>query len=897
MPDWKEQVRHRVSSLGLSPTREASVIDEIAVHLGDRYRELLEGGTEEAEALRATLAALDREDEFVRRMNALQRTWRPAPDLRSGSAFSLAGILLDVRYSVRGLRKSWGVTLAAVLTLAAGIGANAAVFSAVRTILIHPLPYRDSSRLANIWLSRSGRPNWHFHVPPADFEVMRASNQIFDQMAMYDSEPRILTGGSADAEEVTAASVSVDLPSMLGVQPAVGRSFDSSDERPGAAVVLLSDSLWHRRFASSPGVVGADLRLDDQPHRVIGVMPPGFVFPDHADLWMPRDHSDQQSNAYVLGKLRSDITLEQAQSGMSGVVAAITGGRPTPGMAFTVEPLKETTTKNARASWLLLLGAVACVFAIGCVNISNLMIARGVRRQREIGLRLALGASHWQVIRLLVAECVVIAVAGGAVAIGVAFWIIGALRAWAPADTPRLAELHVDASLLWITPALSLTTAVVLGLLQAIQLSRRSASQSFRATGTATSATRTQSRARRVLVVTEVALALVLAVGATLLVRSLIRLNQVDPGFRTDHLLTVNLHLPPAKYVQPSQRLEFLRRVQAHVRAMPGALSVAVSSGSMMTGLGLPGAQRTLAQRISRSDGPAPTSPEEANLRRVDADFFRTLDIKVLEGRGFSDADRAGTPRVAVVNRTMGRAYWGTPSVLGKHVSFERMGGKPIWLEIVGIVADTRDIALTSAPQPAFFVPLIQDANGLEADSASLYIRTPRDPLTLANAVRRAIRDVDVNQPIAEVSTMDMAIDRFVEAPLFRTGLLVGLAALSIFLAVIGIYGVVSHGVTERIPEMAVRLALGAEPRQIVGLVLRQGLSLAASGILVGIAASLGGARWLKSVLFDVSPIDPITLIVAPFLILGVVAAACYLPARQAAATEAVRAMRGDADQ
>jgi predicted permease len=315
----------------------------------------------------------------------------------------------------------------------------------------------------------------------------------------------------------------------------------------------------------------------------------------------------------------------------------------------------------------------------------------------------------------------------------------------------------------------------------------------------------------------------------------------------------------------------------------------------MMTGLGLPGAQRTLAQRIARDAGPPPAGPEEANLRRVDPGFFQTLAMPILEGRSFSDADRKDAPPVAIVNRTMARTYWGSTPVVGQRLSFERIDGSPVWLDIVGVVADTRDIALTSLPQPAFFVPLAQHSNALEADSASLYLRTTGDPVVATNAVRSAIWQVDPAQPVADVSTMDEAIDRFVEAPRFRTGLLTALAGVGLFLSVIGIYGVVSHAVTERVPEMAVRLALGAERRQIISLVLKHGVSLASAGVLIGVSASVLGAHWLQAILFGIAPVDPLTLLVAPVLVLGVASAACYLPARRAAATDAVRAMRGDA--
>ncbi len=892
MPDWKALVRARLTALGLSPTREADVTEELALHLEERYRELIAEGTDEPDAVARTLETLNTEA-LTRRMGRLDRS-HTATDARPVPGAASGGVLLDLRHAMRGLRRHWGFTTVAVLTLACGIGANAAIFSAVRTILFRPLPFRDSSRLVNVWLLRSGRPNWHFHVPPADFAILRADNQVFDAAAMYDSEPRIITGGG-DPEEVIAASVSSDLFAMLGVRPVAGRSFDASDEAGGNSVVILSDRLWRRRFAASRDAVGASLTLDGKPYRVIGVMPPGLSVPNGADVWMPRNASDSLSNAYILAKLRAGVTPAQAQAAMTGVVAAITNGRPNPGMTFAIEPLKDTTTKNASVSWLLLLGAVTSVFAIGCVNISNLMLARGLGRRREIDLRLALGASRFRIIRLLVTECALIAGAGGILAVVVAFWILNALRAWAPADTPRLDDVHADPTLLFLTLALSVLTAAVLSALPALQFSRSSANSSFAAAGTAATSSRSQSRARSVLVVSEIALAVVLLVGATLLLRSLDRLTHVDPGFRTDHLLTVSLHLPPGKLSTADQRMSFLTRIQASLRAVPGASSVAVGSGAIMTGLGLPGAQRTLAQRITRDGAPSSSAPEEANLRRIDPEFFQTLGIPIVEGRAFSDADRVDAAPVAIVNRTMALTFWGTTSVVGRRVSFERANNAPVWLDIVGVAADTRDIALTTAPQPAFFVPLLQNANGLDADSASLYIRTAGDPVSLTNAVRGAIWHVDSAQPVADVSTMEAMMEKFVEAPRFRTALLAALAGIGLFLSVIGIYGVVSHGVTERIPEMAVRLALGAERRQIVTMVLTKGMTLAAAGVVIGIAVSLASAHWLRSLLFDIASADRITLVTTPVLILAVTAVACYLPARRAAATDAVRAMRGDA--
>lgn len=894
MPDWAPHVRPRLSSLRLSPTREIEIIDELSQHLDDRHQELLVGGASSEDALRITLAEFAERDLLARRMSALRQARHREVVAVAGDPFSLTGFWLDLRHTIRELRKDWGFTGIAVLTLALGIGANAAVFSAVHAILLRPLPFKDSSHLVNVWLSRSGRPNWHFHVPPADFAVIQAGNRVFEQMALYDNDWLNLTGGG-DPQEVPAGIVSAELFPLLGVQAAVGRLFNGTDEEAGGeAVVILSDGLWRRRFAANPAVLGSSVSLNDRAHRVVGVMPAGFSFPGRAEVWLPRDRSDAQSNAYILARLRPDVGLALAQADMEAMVAAITNGRPNPGMRFTVEPLKEMVTGSAGSSWFLLLAAVACVLAIGCVNISNLILARGLRRQREIDIRLALGASRGHIFRLLATESLLLAAIGGVLALGVASWSIDALRAWAPGDTPRLDELGVEPTMLWVAMGLSMLTAFAFGLVPALQCSRSDIATSLKSASTAATATRGHSRARNVLVVMEIALSVVLLVGATLLVRSLVRLTNVNPGFQTSHLLTVNLHLPPAKYSQPAQRLDFITRTLAGLRSLPGVAAASASSGSVMTGWGLPGAQRTPAQRISREGSAPATSPEEANMRRVDSAYFRTMGMRIVTGRGFADTDRVGTPGVAIVNQVMARTYWGEEPVLGRRLSFERDGGKPVWLEIVGIVNDTRDIALTQAPQPAFFIPLLQNPNGLDLDSLSLYLRTSHDPLATASAVRTQIWTVDANQPVADVSTMDLAVERFVAAPRFRTGLLAGLSSLGLFLALVGIYAVVSYSVNQRTPEIAVRLALGAERRQIVGLVLGQGFELAAAGVALGIGASLVVSRLLGAVLFDIASIDPPTLVGVAALVLCVVLAACYLPARRAAATNAIEALRGE---
>ena len=599
MPDWTPYLQPRLSSLRLSPTREAEILEELSQHLDDRHKELLADGTPPADAVRLALAEFSQRDVLAQRMSGLRQSRSTSVIHPSGGPFSVSGFGLDLRHALRGLRKDWGFTAVGVLTLALGIGANTAVFSAVNAILLRPLPFTDSSRLVNVWLSRSHRPNWHFRVPPADVAIMRAGGRVFDRLAIYDSEAINLTGGG-EPEELSAGVVSAELFPLLGVQPSIGRAFDRADEEPGRGrIAILSDGLWRRRFAADPRALGESLRLKDTPYRIVGVMPAGFRFPGETDVWLPRDRSDAQSNGYVLARLRRDISLDQAQADMNVVVATITNGRPNPGMAFTVEPLKEAVTKNAGASWFTLLAAVGGVLAIGCVNLSNLILARGLRRQREIDIRRALGATRGQIVRLLAAESLLLTVFGGILGLAVAWWGINAVRTWAPADTPRLNELGVESAVLWVALGISTLTAFAFGLAPALECSRSDVNTTLKASGTAAATTRRHSRARNLLVVTEIAVALVLLVGATLLVRSLARLTTVDVGFQTDHLLTVNLHLSAAQYSEPARRLDFLTQTLAGLRSLPGVTAASAGSGSMMKGWGLLGAQRTLVQRIA----------------------------------------------------------------------------------------------------------------------------------------------------------------------------------------------------------------------------------------------------------------------------------------------------------
>jgi predicted permease len=891
MTDWKAYVRRRLSPLGLTPAREEEVAEELAQHLEQRYQALLSTGLSPAVAARRPAEEGPLASAFAERMAALRQAGQAATEPAAGGRWSAAGLALDVRHVLRSLRRDWGVALAAVVTLALAIGANAAVFTAVHAIVLRPLAYRDAGRIVNVWLTRAQRANWHFHVPPDDFAVIDANNHVFDRVALYDTEPRTLGAGAP--EEIVTGIVSAGLFPLLDVPPALGRAFDADDEASGGRdVVILSDDLWRRRFAANASVLGVNLTLGDRQLRVVGVMPKGFAFPAGAEAWIPRDRTAAQSNAYMLGRLRPGVRADRAQADMDAMVGIITNGRSNPGMRFVVEPLKDTVTGQTSTSWLLLFAAVGCVFAIGCVNVMNLLLARGLRRQPEIDLRLALGASGGRIVRLLAIESLVLAGSGGLIAVTVAVWIVGALRAWAPADTPRLDQLVIEPGLLCAAVAASSAIAFVCGLTPATRVVRMTLTRSLKAGGAGADATPRRARARDALVVLEVALACVLLAGAMLLVRSLLRLTHVDPGFTTERLLSAELHLPAARYPHPAQQLDVINRILVNVRSQPGVVQASASTGSVMTGLGLIGAQRTLLQRLTRPDAAPGGPPEEANLRRIDAAYFDTLGMRLVAGRKFDATDAAAAARVAVINRTMARGLWGTDAVLGKRLAFDRAAGQPIWREIVGIAADTRDIAPSERPAPTFYIPLAQSATGVNGETVSLLIRTSGDPADLADLVRAQIRAVDPAQPVATISTIEGAVDRYVAPSRFRTGLLSGLALIGLVLALTGVYAVMSSAVNQRLPEMAVRLALGADARVITRLVVGRGLSLAAAGIAPGIALSLVGARAARSLLFEISPLDPLTLCVVPAVVLAVVAAGCAIPARRAAMVDPVRTLR-----
>ena len=888
MPDWKAVVREHLAPLRLPPHVEAPLVDELAEHLELAYDRRLASGEDPDRARQEVTAAFNRDGALVARLRGLRRM-RPDPGGDPVRGRRWAPLLSDVRVAGRRLRQDWTATIALIVTLAVGIGATAAIGGATRLTVLHPLPFGGTDRLVNVWLLRANRDNWHFHVPPPDADALRRAAQVFDRVEMYDSDRRLLARNTA-GRSVTVASVPIGFFDLVEVRPHTGRVFDAGDGRSGDAV-LLGDALWRSDFGAAPDVFGATIHLDGRPLRVVGVLPAGFTFPGDADMWTVRSPADH-SNGYVLARLRPGVTGAQAQAAMPSVVSAITNGRANPGMSFRIEPLGATATRDTRRPWLLLLAAAGCVVTIALSNVSSLLLSRAVGRRRDVAVRLALGATRVDILRLVAAESAILSAGAAAASLAVSYWTMTALRIWAPEDTPRRGDWHMDATVFIAVGALSLLCWILLTLVPGLAVARAGRDAGLSSAGTAAFATRRDSRARGVLVVVEIALTFVLLVGASLFATSVLRLSAVDPGFRTDHLTVVRL-TPPAGPSPGSTHAQIVDRIEQDLRRAPGVSAAAASTGDIMTGLGLIDARRTLAQRVTRDAGPPARGPEEAHFRRVSPAFFQTLGLRIADGREFSDRDRAGTPPVAIVNQAMARAFWGTTAVVGRRVSFERRDNLPVWLEIVGVAEDTRDLALTTAPQPAFFAPLAQ-AQTIAGDGITLFVRTRGESLLRAGDIRRIVALVSPAWPAPDISTMDQAVDRFVAAPRFRAGLVTGFAAIALFLAALGVYTIVSHLAASRAPEMAVRLALGASRSRIARDVVGEGARLTVLGLAIGVAASLALRQVVAGLLFGVDAADPLILGVVPIALLAVMLAASCLPARRAAMTDAARVMRGD---
>jgi putative ABC transport system permease protein len=796
----------------------------------------------------------------------------------------------DLRYGARMLLKNPGFTLVAVLTLALGIGANTAIFSVVNGVLLSALPYPHPEQLAMVWCDNRRQGIRDDITSYPNFVDWRDRNKTFQGMAGMTSADFHLTG-AGEPEEIRAAIVSIDFFQLIGVSPVLGRGFTAEEEQPGRdRIVVMSHGLWQRRFGGDPGMLNKTISLSGIPNIVVGIMPPGFHFPENTDLWRPLAPNEGMRAARggfflpVVGRLKPGVTRAQAQADLDVIANQIEQQYPDmAGYGVNVVPVLEQSVGPIRRALMILFGAVGFVLLIACANVANLLLARAAVRQREVAVRSALGAHAWRIVRQLLTESMLLAVLGGALGVLLAWWGLRLLVDLSPANIPRLENIRLDGRVLWFTLGLSLLTGLIFGLAPALQTTHLKLSETLKEGGrTGVGGGRAQ-RIRGAFIVAEVALTLALLVGAGLLVRSFWRLQQVNPGFKADNLLTLRLTLPRSRYTDGVQAVSFFERLQERLAALPGVVSASAASDIML---------RRLATSAGFTIENRPQDPSELALElpfdRVQPNYFQTMGIQLLKGRAFTPQDARDRPKVAIVNETFVKRYFPNEDPVGKRFTFGDARPNAQWITIVGVVRDTKRQGLDQPIRIESWLPLAQEPSG----SMEVVLRTRGDPLALSTAVREAVWSLDRDLPIPSIQSMEQILSARV-APRRLNMLLLGMFALvALILAAVGIYGVMSYAVTQRTHEIGIRMALGAQSGDVIGLVLKQGMMLTLAGVVIGLAATFALTRLMASLLFDVSATDPITFVAIAILLTGVALVACWIPARRATKVDPMVALR-----
>jgi len=898
MPDttpWKQEIARRLAGLRLAPEREAEIVEELAAHLDDEYRKTLASGATENEAREMALDSLNGAFPLAEELRRVEHRVSREPVVLGAEGKSLLGdFWRDLRYALRTFQRAPGFTALAVLSLALGIGGNAAIFTIVSAVLIQPLPYWDPSRLVRA--DNSG------YYPPGGVVALQQRSRTMD-LAGYNAGVELNLTGQGDPWRLRGASVSANFFEVLGAGVALGRAFQAGDDQAGRDnVVVLSHALWQDRFHGDPSIIGRVITLGGVNRQIVGIAARGFGFPESATaFWIPLHLDPRDPDAYwargfipVIGRLRNGVTLAEAQRETRALSHEMLRLFPYSmgenwAAQMTVTPLKQFLTSDLRPRLLLLQGAVGLVLLIACANVAALLLARAVSRQKEIALRVALGAARGRIVRQLLTESMVLALAGGALGIGLAAGGFSLLQSVLPPVASGWSAVQPDWKSLDFVCALSLITGVAFGLVPALSASRYNLAGAIKTGGQRSSGGRT--RLRSALIVGEVALAVVLTASAGLLIRSLWRLAQVDPGFATGHIITLRVSPNESLCRERAACLALYSELLRRTREIPGvedaaaANTIPLSAGIPNSAVKVEGLPYVPAERTAPLFWAGAVTPG----------YFRVMRIPILQGRAFTDADSDGAARVIIVDAATARRYWPGQDPIGKHVQL-------VWEErgrtVIGVSADVRQFDVAGRTpghiSGSMYMPYAQtvDTERQLPAAMTLIVRAPGEPAPVAGRIRELVRDLNSNVPVSEVRTMGSLVDDSTRQPRSMMWLFAAFAAVALVLAAVGAYGVVSYSTTQRTFEIGMRVTLGASRRAIFSLVLGQSLRLVAAGLVLGMAASLALTRMLAAFLYGTGATDPLTFTAVCVVLLGVGLVAGFVPARRAASVDPLTALR-----
>ena len=805
-------------------------------------------------------------------------------------------IIKDIRYGLRGLWKHPGFTAIVVMTLALGIGASTAIFSVVNSVLLKRLPYRTAERVVAIQeINPDGK---RIQTTSANFLDWRAQNTVFEHLAAIKQTTTNLAL-SDSAERIELAQTNANFFDIFGITPQYGRFFMPQDEKAGhEPVVVVSNVLWVRRFGSDPSLVGRPITLDGRNYTVIGIAPHGFQYPDKTELWLPplqlapelypnQDVTQTRGMGYLtaVALLKPGITVPQAAGEMETITARLRQQYPnTNNRRFNrVVSLHEHLIGDTNKVLWLLLGAVTFVLLIGCANVANLLLASGASRAKEMAIRTALGASRLRVMRQLFTESTILALAGGAVGLLIAFWGLAAITKLLPGNFPRLHEIGMDWRVLAFTFAASVLTGILFGLAPALQISRTDVQETIRETGRGASGSLRQSRFRQGLIVVEVALSVVLLAGAGLLFRSFLQLQSVETGFVSEQVLTARLTPSGTSYANNSDYVRFYNQVLAKVSTVPG-----VQDAGLINTLPLDKGP-TAGFRVEGRPVTTPDKWPSANYRVVTPNYFRAMSIPVVQGRAYTERDNENSPRVMIVNQELADSAFPGENPVGKRLTFGNFdNNQPVWFEIVGVVANVRSLELREEPASELYFAGLQDM----WPAMSLVVRSSVEHGSLSASVRQIVNEVDKSVPVSNVKTMDHVVSQSITQPRFNLFLLGLFGTVALLLSAAGIYGVTAYTVTQRTHELGIRLALGAQVSDVLKMILGQGMAVIGVGLVLGLVAAFGMMRLLRSLLFGVGENDPVTFVAITVVLLLVALVACYIPARRATKVDPLKALR-----